>query len=79
MKMLTSNKIFYLFLFTLIGRYAYSGEGKLSGNTEVDKPLKVVGQTRNVSMLLTFKNKKDKIEFPPIRENYKKEISRTRW
>jgi hypothetical protein len=36
------------------------------GNTEVDKPLKVQGQSRNLSMMLVRKSEKDKIRFGEI-------------
>ncbi len=51
--------------------------GLLTGSQEVDKPLKVQGQSRNLSMMLMLKKEKDKIKFGEIRENYNYEISKT--
>ena len=51
--------------------------GLLAGSQEVDKPLKVQGQSRNLSMMLMLKKEKDKIKFGEVRENYNEEISKT--
>src|SRR3954469_8665094 len=40
------------------------------GMATVDKPLKVMGQTRTLSMMLVLKNKKEKIDFINVRQNY---------
>ena len=38
------------------------------------KPLEVKGQSRNLNMLLTLRNDKDKIKFVKVRDNYREEI-----
>lgn len=47
------------------------------GNKEVDKPLQVSGQTRNLSMMLVLKSEKDKIHFGEIRTHYRIETQKT--
>lgn len=53
---------------------AFVGSSAGSGER---KPLKVQGQSRNLSMMLVLKGEKDKIRFGDIRENYKREILNT--
>lgn len=50
-----------------------------SGTHEVNKPLKVTGQTRTLNMLLTLKNKKETINFINPRQNYQREIPSTKY
>ena len=49
------------------------------GSTTIEKPLKVTGQTRTLSMLLVLKNKKDKSDFIKVRQHYRNEILNTRF
>lgn len=49
----------------------------VSDGDGADKPIQVKGQNRNISMMLTLKSEKDKINFGDIRDNYNSEISTT--
>jgi hypothetical protein len=49
------------------------------GVQEVEKPLNVNGQTRNLSMMLTFSNEKEKIQFFDVRRNYQEEVPKTNY
>jgi hypothetical protein len=49
------------------------------GTATIDKPLKVMGQTRTLSMMLVLKNKKEKIDFIKVRQNYQNEILNTQY
>lgn len=49
------------------------------GPREVEKPLNINGQTRNLSMMMTLKNDKDQIQFLDIRRNYKNEVPKTNY
>jgi hypothetical protein len=51
--------------------------GAFTGSKEVDKPLQVKGQSRNLSMMLMLKGEKDKIKFGEVRENYRREVRDT--
>ena len=42
-----------------------------------DKVFEVRGQSRNLSMMLVLKNRKDNLEFVKARENYANEIKET--
>jgi hypothetical protein len=60
--------------------FALAKQAKLSsGKTTIEKPLKVTGQTRTLSMMLVLKNKKDKSTFISPREHYRSEILNTRY
>ena len=50
-----------------------------TGSRTIEKPLKVTGQTRTLSMLLVLKNKKEKNDFVQVRQNYRSEILNTRF
>jgi hypothetical protein len=50
-----------------------------SGVKEVDKPLQVTGQSRNLSMMLTLKNEKDKVKFVEVRRSYRDQVPFTRF
>lgn len=53
--------------------------GVLRGNQNINKVMKVRGQTRTLSMMLVLKNKKDSIEFINIKKNYREEILNTEY
>jgi len=58
-----------------IGTVALAGVSPTKmGTQRVKKALKVRGQTRNLKMVLMLKDKKDKVKFVKVRENYNKEI-----
>jgi hypothetical protein len=46
-----------------------------SSSHEVDKPLRVTGQTRNLSMMLVLKGDKDKVKFQHVRRSYKDKLT----
>lgn len=58
---------------------AKSGMPAARAIADSDRSIKVRGQNRNFSMLLTIKSEKDKVRFGEIRDSYKKEIIRTRY
>jgi len=45
----------------------------------IEKPLEVRGQTRQLNMILTLGSKKDEINFIKLRENYEEEILTTEY
>ena len=49
------------------------------GEGLVKKPMEIKGQARNLSMLLTLKNNKDKIKFVEPRSDYRPEILKTNY
>ena len=48
--------------------------GDMGGSGDLQKPLEVNGQSRNLNMMLVLRNDKDKIKFVKVRENYHDEI-----
>ena len=48
-----------------------------NGVSDSNKALEVKGQTRNLSMMLTLKNRGDNIDFVKPRQNYQSEIKNT--
>jgi hypothetical protein len=48
-------------------------------STNIEKPLQVRGQTRNLNMMLVVNNEKDRINFVQMRTEYKKEVSDTEY
>ena len=50
---------------------------KLASVQEGSEEIKVKGQSRNFTMSLILKSKKDKIKFGEIRENYREEVKGT--
>jgi len=48
-----------------------------SGVQEVDKPLNVSGQNRNLSMMMVLKGDRDEIHFVDVRKNYQDEVPQT--
>ena len=48
-----------------------------SGVNDSDKVFEVRGQSRNLSMMLVLKNRKDNIDFVKARENFASEIKET--
>jgi hypothetical protein len=70
----------FIFAVCLLCLNTFAEKRAASGGTrQVDQALKVTGQTRTLSMQLTLKSKKEKIEFVNPRRNYDKEISQTRY
>jgi hypothetical protein len=52
------------------------GAGSGSGNSkDISEELKIMGQSRNLSMGLLFKNDKDKLTFGTPRTNYEDKVS----
>jgi hypothetical protein len=51
----------------------------IGGVKEVEKPIQVTGQSRNLSMLLTLKNEKDKVKFVEVRRSYRDQVPYTRF
>jgi len=49
------------------------------GVREVEKPLNVNGQSRNLSMMMVLKTDRDDINFVDVRKNYKDEIPKTNY
>ncbi len=43
----------------------------------IEKELKIRGQSRTISMLLVIKNKKETLDFIKVKDNYKQEIIKT--
>ena len=48
-------------------------------NVQIEKTLKVRGQTRTLNMMLVLKNKKDKLKFINARTKYREEILNTEY
>ncbi len=71
--------IIFIYILGVSSLYAKSkGRSYRGGGRQtINKPLEVKGQTRNLSMILTLKNKKDKINFIKLREKYELEIKAT--
>lgn len=46
---------------------------------EVEKPLKISGQTRNLSMLLVLKSDKDQVKFAHVRLNYRDKFAQVKY
>lgn len=81
------------FLFVLLGAFIlsvlfFAGDlsakprrrvQRISGSHNIEKPMKVTGQTRTLSMMLVLKNKKEKIKFINVRKNYREEILKTEY
>ncbi len=42
------------------------------------KPLQVTGQSRSLNMMLVLRNEKDKIQFVPVRKDFKDKIQETK-
>ncbi len=61
-----------------LGKERTSGSG-FSGVKQIEKPLKVTGQTRTLTMMLVLRNEKEKVRFLKPRENFRKEIVNTQW
>ena len=52
------------------------GGGSMGG---MKKPIEVKGQSRTLSMMLILKNKKDRVNFVKIRNNFRPEILGTQF
>jgi len=46
---------------------------------EVDRPLRIEGQARNLNMMLMLKGEKDRIKFGEVRESYVDDVRRTNY
>ena len=62
-----------------VGASRSPASATLHSGSESEQVLKVSGQSRNLSMMLTIKSEKDKIKFGEIRENYKNEVKKTNY
>ncbi len=51
----------------------------MGGSHEVQKPLRVFGQSRNISMQLVLKSEKDKLKFANVRTDYRDKFSRVKY
>lgn len=51
--------------------------GLQAGSHEVQKPLQVTGQSRNLSMMLVLKSEKDRVRFVEVRRSYRGEVLKT--
>ena len=70
--------IIVVFVIAILTEYSvcYAAESKnkelkASASKQIDKPLQVNGQTRNLSMMLVLKSEKEKITFVDVRRNFK--------
>ena len=74
------NIIFIIFSINLHTLTAHA-ESKYEnlGRKEINDPLKVRGQTRNLNMLLVLQSKEDKIKFIKIRKTFNEEIRATQY
>ena len=54
-----------------------SGGADSSASKEVEKPLEINGQSRNLSMMMVLKGDQDSVDFVDIRKNYQQEIPKT--
>jgi len=61
------------------GRRTVAGAPGQSGTQEVEKPLRISGQSRNLSMMLVLKNDKDKVRFANVRRSYRDRLPDTRF
>ncbi len=55
------------------------GMASIGGVAESDKAIQVTGQSRNLSMLLTLRNEKDRIKFVEVRRDFRPEIGQTQY
>jgi hypothetical protein len=55
------------------------GMASIGGVAESDKAIQVMGQARNLSMMLTLRNEKDRIKFVEVRRHFRPEISQTQY
>jgi len=49
------------------------------GGGDLQKPLEVKGQTRNISMMLVNQNNKNKVKFVSGRNNFREEVLQTNY
>ena len=49
------------------------------GSSNIQKPLEVKGQTRNISMMVTTQANKDKLNFVTSRKNFRSQILTTKY
>ncbi len=65
-----------------LAKPAVSGQRTPAGNLatgEVDRPLRIEGQSRNLNMMLMLKGEKDRIKFGEVRETYVEDVKRTNY
>ena len=65
-----------------LAKPAGNGQRTPAGNLatgEVDRPLRIEGQARNLNMMLMLKGEKDRIKFGEVRETYVEDVKRTNY